>query len=274
MPSKILIIEDNPTNTELMVYLLTAFGYELETACDGKEGLEMALRQLPDLIICDLEMPGMNGYGVAARLRSSLGLPRPPLVAVTAYAMVGDRDRVLAAGFDGYLSKPISPETFVKQIENFLPVEKRSGQTPTTFQAAPAPVSSRQSKRITILFAGNSHVHQSLLRSTLEPSGYRVLAVETAREAIEEAGRDSFDLIVSDLHMPGESGLGFLQSVKADPKLRLIPFILFTASSSQNGGGQRERALELGAAKFVTWPINGEVLLFLIDEVLQGPSKE
>jgi two-component system cell cycle response regulator len=274
MPSKILIIEDNPTNTELMVYLLTAFGYELETASDGKEGLEKALHQFPDLIICDLEMHGMNGYEVAARLRSSLHLPKAPLVAVTAYAMVGDRDRVLAAGFDGYLSKPIFPKTFVKQIENFLPVEKRSGQTPTTFQAASAPVSSKQSKQVAILVAGDSPVNRSLLRSTLEPRGYRVLAVETPREAIEEGGRDSFDLIVSDLHMPGDSGLGFLQSVKADPKLRLIPFVLFTASFSQIGDGQRERALELGAAKFVTWPINANVLLSLIDEVLPGPPKE
>ncbi len=126
MAAGILIIEDNPANLELMEYLLTAHGYTVLTARDGEEGLEAARRERPDLILCDIQLPGIDGYEVARRIKASSALRDIPLVAVTAFAMVGDRDKVLAAEFDGYLSKPIAPETFVQQVENFLRPELRS----------------------------------------------------------------------------------------------------------------------------------------------------
>src|SRR5260221_12288833 len=113
MPARILVIEDNAENLELMTYLLTAFHHMVFTARDGEEGLEVARRELPDLILCDLQMPILDGYGVARALRQDARLARHPLVAITAFAMRGDRDRVLAAGFNGYISKPITPEEFV-----------------------------------------------------------------------------------------------------------------------------------------------------------------
>jgi two-component system cell cycle response regulator len=118
--ARILIIEDNPTNLELMSYLLTAFGHTTLTAYDGATGLETARGEAPELIICDVQMPGLDGYMVAQRLKSDPGTCAIPLVAVTAVAMVGDRDRALAAGFDGYITKPIVPEAFVGQVEAFL----------------------------------------------------------------------------------------------------------------------------------------------------------
>ena len=120
MAARILIIEDNPTNLELMRYLLHAAGHTLYTAADGAEGIEIARRTNPDLIVCDMKMPGLDGYEVARRLKSDPVLRAIPLVAVTSYAMVGDRDRAMAAGFDGYLTKPIVPKTFVAQLEAFL----------------------------------------------------------------------------------------------------------------------------------------------------------
>jgi CheY-like chemotaxis protein len=96
MTARILIIEDNPTNLELMVYLLKCFGYQYLVAHDGVEGLEVARREQPDLIICDIQLPNLDGYEVARRLKSEATLRPIPLVAVTALAMVGDRDRVLA----------------------------------------------------------------------------------------------------------------------------------------------------------------------------------
>jgi two-component system, cell cycle response regulator DivK len=120
MPARILIIEDNPTNLELMRFLLRTSGHTLFTAEDGPEGIETARRIQPDLIVCDIQMPGLDGYVVAKRLKSDPRLRAVPLVAVTSYAMVGDRDVALAAGFDGYLPKPIVPRTFVAQLEAFL----------------------------------------------------------------------------------------------------------------------------------------------------------
>ena len=120
MPARILIIEDNPTNLDLMTYLLQAFGHAPLTAWDGEEGLEAACREAPDLIICDVQLPKVDGYEIARWLKSHPHLCTLPLVAVTALAMVGDRDKVLAAGFDGYIAKPISPDTFVGEVEEFL----------------------------------------------------------------------------------------------------------------------------------------------------------
>ena len=120
MGHRILVIEDNPTNMELMTYLLTAFGHDIIVARDGEEGVEAALRLGPELILCDLALPKLDGYGVAQRVRTEASLNAVPLIAVTASAMVGDRDKVIAAGFDGYISKPIDPETFVADIERFL----------------------------------------------------------------------------------------------------------------------------------------------------------
>src|SRR5882762_7078629 len=120
MSARILIIEDNPTNLDLMTYLLNAFGYTTLTAQDGEEGLETARQEVPDLIICDIQLPTMDGREVARRLKRDPQLHRIPLLAVTALAMVGDRARLLAAGFDGYIAKPLSPETFVQEVEKFL----------------------------------------------------------------------------------------------------------------------------------------------------------
>jgi CheY-like chemotaxis protein len=127
--ARILIIEDNQANMQLMVYLLNAFGHKTFEAREGESGLVAAQRELPDLILCDLQMPGIDGYEVARQIRLKSQLKTISLVAVTAYAMVGDRDRVLAAGFDGYISKPINPEQFVQQVETFLPPDKRLGSS-------------------------------------------------------------------------------------------------------------------------------------------------
>ena len=116
MTIKILVIEDNVINLELITYLLRAFGYTVITASDGDKGIELAHRERVDLIICDIYMPKVDGYEVASHLKQHPVLKNIPLIAVTALAMVGDRDKILAAGFDGYINKPIIPEIFVDQI--------------------------------------------------------------------------------------------------------------------------------------------------------------
>lgn len=124
MPARILVIEDNTTNLELMTYLLKAFGHFTIVARDGESGLETALRESLDLIICDIELPKLNGFEVARQIKQHLKLRKIPLVAVTAYAMVDDREKVLSVGYDGYISKPIEPELFVRQIEELLSSKK------------------------------------------------------------------------------------------------------------------------------------------------------
>jgi CheY-like chemotaxis protein len=130
MGSSILLIEDQPENKKLIVYLLEKAGHHVRTTGTGEEGLEIALGQAFDLIICDIHLPGIDGYEVAHRLKLNPQWRQAPLIAVTALAMVGDRDKVLRSGFEGYLSKPITPQTFTRQIESFLS-STRSGASDT-----------------------------------------------------------------------------------------------------------------------------------------------
>ncbi|GAA0715452.1 response regulator [Dokdonella soli] len=125
MRARILIIEDNAANLELIRYLLESSGYEALVATDGLEGVALARREMPDLVLCDLQMPQLDGYGVLKQLRADPICHGLPIVAVTAFSMRGDEERVLTAGFDGYLSKPIDPEIFITQIEVFLPAGLR-----------------------------------------------------------------------------------------------------------------------------------------------------
>lgn len=125
MAARILIAEDHPASLELLRYLLSANGYDILSAEDGEAALDLARRHTPDLIICDLQMPKKNGYEVVGQLKREPALAAIPVVAVTAFSMIGDREQVLAAGFDGYLSKPIEPEEFVALIEQYLPLSLR-----------------------------------------------------------------------------------------------------------------------------------------------------
>jgi two-component system cell cycle response regulator len=117
---RILVIEDNPANLELMTYLLRAAGHSVLTALDGEAGVEVAQRERTDLVLCDISLPKRDGFEVAGVLKGAPASAAVPLIAVTASAMVGDRDKVLAAGFDGYISKPITPETFVGEVEQYI----------------------------------------------------------------------------------------------------------------------------------------------------------
>lgn len=120
MAGTILVIEDNPENLDLMLYLLRAFGHRAVEARDGIEGLEAVAKEKPDLVICDIHMPRLDGFGVIRQLKANDETRSLPVIAVTALAMVGDAERVMGGGFSAYLSKPIDPETFVGLVEKFL----------------------------------------------------------------------------------------------------------------------------------------------------------
>jgi two-component system cell cycle response regulator DivK len=121
MKAKILYIEDNEQNLYLVTFILEKHGYEVCAATDGQEGIDLAARIQPDLILLDIQLPRMDGYAVARQLRTNPDLATIPIVAVTSYAMAGDRDKALDAGCSGYIEKPINPDTFMQQVEQHLP---------------------------------------------------------------------------------------------------------------------------------------------------------
>lgn len=120
MNNRIVLIEDNEQNRYLVTYLLQTRGWEVLHAYDGPGGLALAASSDPALILLDVQLPGMDGYAVARALRADPTLDAVPVVAVTSYAMAGDRERCLEAGCNGYLEKPIDPQTFAEQVEAFV----------------------------------------------------------------------------------------------------------------------------------------------------------
>ncbi len=120
MKTRMLIIEDNEQNLYMQTFLLEQRGYEVVQARDGREGLELAARLKPALIVLDIQLPLMDGHEVARRLKKQPGTRDIPIVVVTSYAMPKDREQALASGCDGYIEKPIDPDTFVSEIERHL----------------------------------------------------------------------------------------------------------------------------------------------------------
>ncbi len=117
MSRTFLLIEDNEHNRYLATFLLEKSGHQVVSAPDGARGIEMARELRPDAVLLDIQLPTMDGYTVARALRGLDGLAATPIIAVTSYAMVGDREKAIEAGCTGYLEKPINPETFVRDIE-------------------------------------------------------------------------------------------------------------------------------------------------------------
>jgi CheY-like chemotaxis protein len=120
MSAKILLAEDNAANRYLETFLLEKAGYMVNHARNGAEALRSALADRPDLILMDLQMPEMDGYEAARRIRAEPHLAGTPIVAVTSFAMTRDRQKALQMGFAGYIEKPIQPQTFVAEISHFL----------------------------------------------------------------------------------------------------------------------------------------------------------
>ncbi len=117
---KILIAEDNAVNRELLRELLEMRGYVVEEACDGEEALRMIEQSPPDLLLLDIGMPVLDGFAVVRQIRENPRLAPLPVVAVTAYAMQGDREKILNAKFDGYLSKPVNSRCLADELDRLL----------------------------------------------------------------------------------------------------------------------------------------------------------
>jgi two-component system cell cycle response regulator len=195
MPARILIVEDHLPSRELMVYLLQAAGHAVNSAVDGASGLRLALAERPDLIVCDVYMPGMDGLAVARALKADPDRARIPLLAVSALSMAGDRERVLAAGFDGYICKPIEPASFVAEVEAFLP-------------AAP--------RQPTLLVVDDDAFMREVLVDTLEDEPWQVLSAGSAEEALALLARHPVDVVLSDQAMPGMQGTEMMAQVSRD----------------------------------------------------------
>ncbi|HLN02744.1 MAG TPA: response regulator [Bryobacteraceae bacterium] len=275
MPVRVLIIEDHADNLELMNYLLKAFGYATVTAADGLAGMELARNQDLGLILCDIQLPGIDGFEVARRLKQDERLRSIPLVAITALAMVGDRERALAVGFDGYLAKPIDPETFVASVEAFLkPEERRQRDYQAATAAEPVLDGTRKTQAVargTILVVDNVPANLELAQSIFEPSGFHVMLADNVTVALAMAKQNRPDVVLSDVNMPEGTGFELARRMRADPDLRTVPVVLISATLPRDVS--TEVARSAGATKFLWRPIDPVILLEEVESCLQAARR-
>ncbi len=264
--ARILVIEDNPINLELTTYLLRAAGHEVLTAADGEAGLAAAMRERPDLIVCDIQMPGLDGYEVARALKADPALRRVPLLAVTALAMVGDRERAVAAGFDQHVSKPIDPETFIATLAALLPHETVTATSPAPIDALPSspqrgldPALCAPRPGLVVLMVDDTKANLAFKLSLLEPAGYEVLTAEGGRQALALLRSHAVDLILADVVMADGDGFELLRTVRADPALRDTAFMFLTTTARDDAS--RDLGMQLGADAYLIRPIEPERLL-------------
>ena len=121
MSKRILVIEDQEDNRQIVRDLLSANGYELIDATTGEEGVAFAKRDRPDLILMDIQLPGIDGYEATRRIKADAELSKIPIIVVTSYALSGDDQKAFAAGCDGYVTKPFSPRLLLAKIREYLP---------------------------------------------------------------------------------------------------------------------------------------------------------
>ena len=120
MSKRILVIEDQEDNRRIMRDLLTSVGYEIIEALTGEDGVTAAASHMPDLILMDIQLPGLDGYEATRRIKANPALQHIPIIAVTSYALSGDDVKAFEAGCNGYVSKPFSPRALLARIREFL----------------------------------------------------------------------------------------------------------------------------------------------------------
>jgi two-component system cell cycle response regulator len=264
MPPHILVVEDNPANLELMVCLLEAHGYTPLVEEDGAAALAAIERERPDLVLCDIQMPKLNGYELAKRVKANPALCKTPMVAVSALAMVGDKERGLAAGFDGYISKPIETRTFVGEVEIFLGIKRTILPTaplePILEPAAPL------RKSLKILAVDDIKPNLKLLESLFEPLGYKVTTAAGLDAALACLRKSAPDIVISDVSMSNGSGYDLCQAIKADASLAHIPVVLITSTDCDEIS--RKKGMLAGASRYLFRPLNSATLLAEIEACL------
>ena len=271
MDAPILLVEDTPHNMDLMRYLLHSGGYATAEATNGAEALEVAARTRPALVLLDIHLPDIGGLEVLRRLRTETGLSQIPIVAVTALAMMGDRDALLAAGFDGYLAKPLEPRTFVAEVASYLD-RAAPPSPPAPVPAGPATVRHRPASLRsggTVLVVDNVAANRQFACTALLGAGLAVVAATGVAEARGLLERTVPDLILCDLHMPGGNGSELLESIRLDARFDRTPFVFLTSSSHWDHFGALQG---LGAADVILRPIEPEILVQRVVAVL-GPRE-
>jgi two-component system cell cycle response regulator len=251
MSAKILVVDDNPTNLKLASDVLEFEGYDILKAVDAEEAQVVLAATLPDLILMDIALPGMDGLTLTRKLKAEERTRGIRIVALTAFAMKGDDQKAFDAGCDGYIAKPIDTRKLPDQVAEFL--ARASGQ-------------SRRS-RMKILVIEDHAVDLKLADLVLSTAGYDVSTAETAEQAIAAIQKDRPQLIFLDLDLPGMDGVTLARKLKADPDTRDIHVVAVTFYPEKY---PKAVALAAGCDAYLLKPINTHELSDQLTAVAEG----
>ncbi len=276
-PARILAVDDEPQNLELLEALLVPAGYEVLLAGGGQEGLTMAQRERPDLILLDLMMPGVSGFEVCARLKTDPETRDIPVLFVTALSTVGDKERALAMGGDDILTKPFQRPELLARVEALLKVGHLNRDLDEALASLHAREADRHARRPqgrplappassapVILAVDDDALARQLYADALHEKGYLVHTADSGAQALEIARREPIDVVLLDILMPGMSGLEVLASL--GELIPDSPVIIITAHpTSENAIA----ALRLGAFDFIVKGFKTEMMLATVSRALE-----
>jgi CheY-like chemotaxis protein/anti-sigma regulatory factor (Ser/Thr protein kinase) len=239
----ILVAEDSPDIRELIRMLLESAGHRVVVVADGRAAVAAAQQDPPDLVLMDLSLPILSGWEATRQIRADPKTAAVPVLAVTAHAMQGDRERALAAGCDGFIPKPIDEETFSQQVSSFI------GARPMLLGERSHPRALRDEPGRILLVDDQPEI-ADLVRQNLEEDGHSVVVAIRSEEALAafERGPD-FDLAVLDVMLAGDSGYRLTETLTSRAE-SYLPVLLVTA-----GTIDREKAYAAGADDFIGKPI-------------------
>ena len=255
--SAILVIEDNALNMKLVRSLLVLGGYQVLEAGDAERGVELVSFHMPDLILMDIQLPGMDGLEATRILKSQEKTKAIPIVALTSYAMPGDEIKAQEAGCSGYITKPINTRTFLETVKKYL------NHQPVA--PSPAPQGLYRHKNL-ILVVDDDPMNVKLLSAKLPANQFNTIQAHNGEEALRRAIHENPDLILLDIMMPEMDGYEVSHRLKTNPATENIPIILVTAL---DGADDKIRGFESGADEFLNKPVNDIELLTRIHSLLR-----
>jgi CheY-like chemotaxis protein len=248
--ARILVVEDSPDIRELVRVLLESAGHEVMTASDGQEGVALVREHRPSLVLMDLSLPVLSGWEATREIKADPATASIPVIAVTAHAMQGDRERALAAGCDGFVAKPIDEETFASVVTSFLGAPQ-IGKT----EVPKARRADDETEPARIFLVEDQDDVADLMTADLGTDGHRVVRARSVADAHRLfADGEIFDLAIVDVMLPPSSGYDLTSDlIAASPEY--LPVLLVTA-----GLIDRERGYAAGADDFIGKPIESAEL--------------
>lgn len=259
-PKTVLVVEDNTLNMKLVRALLQKGQFRILEATTAEEGIQMAREKRLDLILMDIQLPGMDGLSATRLLKGDPLTKEIPIAALTSYAMEGDIEKAKEAGCTGYITKPIDTRKFLDAVQKL-----------TQMNALPCEEARPAYYRKKILIIDDEPLNIKLLEGMLPPEGFEVIRAFDGPAGLGKAAEHPPDLILLDIMMPGMDGYEVTRRLKNDPTLKGIPIIIITALG---GVDDKMKALEAGADEFLNKPVQRVELLSRIQSLILARQLE